>query len=564
MQTPVRARRVRRSLALVTLVTIAALATTAAASARTKEPQGFKTSQPPMLVGVAPGVTVEPLINVGEKVGGYTFESIPDGIVPIYKGGKTVDVYVNHETSTVPFPLAAPPTRPVAINDFTNAMLSKLTLAKRDAGILAGEYVVPSTANYHRFCSNFLVGRAHGFSREIIFLNEEATDWIWRTGESFRGFGVTGAPGAEQLGVVAAYDVASAQYRTIYGMGRHNHENSVGLEGYGRPVILSGDDTFTAPSSQVYLYTAPTGDAVWNDQGTLYAFKSDNAAINDYGDLSGPMSVSGAFIEVPRAIATGKRADGSDVLAADFGYPAPPSGVLDGPQWVLEHWSNVNNVFQFIRIEDIAYDRKQKNVVYMADTGEPRALPDPTTTRLRRGPSGTIGPYPNGRIFKFVFDKKNPLKVLSLSIQLDGDALGPAGSGNTAFIHQPDNVETTTGGLLIQEDPGGHNQYAPDNPAGTTARIWHQNLQTGVATVVARVNQAPYDATQPQGAWESSGIVHAKGWGWGKDAFLVDVQAPTLVVDRAPGPPNANPQFEYQREGGQLLLVHIPQAAGDS
>jgi hypothetical protein len=534
----------------VTLVTIAALVTTAAASARTKEPDGFKTSQAPMLVGVAPGVTVEPLITVGETLpSGYRFESIPDGISLIYRGGKTVEAYVNHETSTVPFP--------AGINDFTNAMLSKLTLSKRDASVVAGEYVIRSEQNYQRFCSNFLVGREHGFSRQLIFANEEATDWVFRTGTAWPA--PVGGPGSEQAGVVAAYDVASGVTRSIYGMGRHNHENSVALEGYGRPVVLSGDDTFTAPSSQVYLYTAANGDAVWNDQGTLYAFRSDNPLVNDYGDLTGPASVSGTFIPVPRMIATGKKADGSDVVAADVGYPPPPAGVLDGPQWVLEHWSNLNNVFQFIRIEDIAYDRKQKNVVYMADTGEPRALPDPATTRLRRGPSGTAGPYPNGRIFKFVFDKKDPLKVLSVSIQLDGDALGAAGSGNTAFIHQPDNLETTTGGLLIQEDPGSHNQYAATNPAGTTARIWHQDLTTGVATVVARVNQAPYQPTVNQGAWESSGIVHAKGWGWGKDAFLVDVQAPTLVVDRAPGP-----GFEYQREGGQLLLVHIPQAAGDN
>jgi hypothetical protein len=154
-----------------------------------------------------------------------------------------------------------------------------------------------------------------------------------------------------------------------------------------------------------------------------------------------------------------------------------------------------------------------------------------------------------------VFDRKDPLKVHSLSILVDGDALGAAGAGNTALIHQPDNLETTAGSLLLQEDPGSHNQYAPTNPAGTTARIWHVDLATGMTTVVARVNQSA-QPTVNQGAWESSGIVHAKGWGWGKDAFLVDVQAPTLVVDRAPGP-----GFEYQREGGQLLLIHIPQAA---
>jgi hypothetical protein len=55
---------------------------------------------------------------------------------------------------------------------------------------------------------------------------------------------------------------------------------------------------------------------------------------------------------------------------------------------VLEHWShNIARAFQFIRVEDIAYDRNTPNVVYFADTGEPRAIPD-GAGRLRRGPSG--------------------------------------------------------------------------------------------------------------------------------------------------------------------------------
>ena len=56
---------------------------------------------------------------------------------------------------------------------------------------------------------------------------------------------------------MVAYDVKSGTYRSIYGLGRHNHENSVGVPGYGYPVLLSGDDTFDAPASQLFLYKAP-------------------------------------------------------------------------------------------------------------------------------------------------------------------------------------------------------------------------------------------------------------------------------------------------------------------
>jgi hypothetical protein len=516
---------------------------------------GFKTPQAAMLDAVVPGAKVTPLLTVGETLPGstYRFESIPDGIALQKSRHGKVTAYVNHETSTVPFPLT-----PVRLNDFTNALLSKLTLSRHGAGILRGEYVIESEQNYQRFCSNTLVGHREGFERPLVFTNEEATDIVNRTGTAFPA-----GPNGEQAGVVAAYDVKSGETRSIYGMGRHNHENSVGLRGYRHPVVLSGDDTFTAPASQLYMYTARNGRAVWNDQGTLWAFVSDNPAVNDYGDLSGSTSVSGRFIQVPRMIATGKKADGTDAKSADVGFPTPPAsaGLPDGPQWLLEHWSNTNNVFQFIRVEDIQFDRHRNNVVYFADTGEPRALPDPATGRLRRGPSGTVGPWPNGRIFKLVLDRKDPTKVESLSILVDGDARGAAGSGAVDLIHQPDNVETTKDLVLFQEDPGGHNQYALDNPNGTTARIWAYELKTGKLYPVAKVNQSAdegptdVDASTTKslaGGWESSGIVDASRF-FGKGAFLVDVQAGSLVVEE-----EVRADATYQREGGQLLLLRLP------
>jgi hypothetical protein len=497
-----------------------------------------------MLDPAVPGATVTPLLTVGETLPGstYKFESIPDGIA-LWKGrGNKVEAYVNHETSTVPFPYTPPSaTNPVGtgLNDFTNAMLSKLTLSRKGAGILSGEYVIPSEANYHRFCSNFLVSRKHGFERPLVLTNEEATDFVNRTGTSWPA-----GPNAEQAGLVVAYDVRSGEYRSIYGMGRHNHENSIGLVGYGHPVVLSGDDTFSPPSSQLYMYAARNGNAVWNDEGQLWAFQSSDPATNDYGDLSGSESVSGRFIPVPRNIAV-------------------------GDQTGLENWSNANNVFQFIRVEDTSYDIKHRNVVYIADSGEPRALPDPATGRLRRGPSGTIGPWPNGRIFKMVLDRKDETKVESLSILIDGDVRGAAGAGDLDLIHNPDNTETTKDLFLFQEDPGSHNQYPLGT--GTTARIWaYDRKKGGDPYVVARVNQSAdegptdVDASTTKanaGGWESSGIVDASKF-FGKGAFLVDVQAGTLVVQEEMRTEGPN-RLTYQREGGQLLLFRLPDGSGD-
>ena len=514
-----------------------------------------------MLNVVAPGGSALPIITVGEMVEGWRFEAIPDGISLVEKNKAVVDIYVNHETSLVPFPLSTSasgwlPTSQGngSQNDYDNAQLSRIRLHRGSAGVLDGEYVIPSSANYQRFCSNFMATSEQGFDRDILFTNEEATDFVSRTGTAYPAIPATEPP-AEQAGVVVAYDVKSGAYKTIYGMGRHNHENSVAIPGYDDLVILSGDDTFSAPSSQLYSYVAEDTDGVWNDTGSLYAFKSNDPNINDYGDLTGSAWVSGVMFPVPDATA-------------------------DGPQGGLETWSNANNIFQFIRIEDIAYDRNDPNVVYLADTGEPRALQHPTDpgpNRLSRGPSGTMGPYPNGRIFKMTLNASNPLVVDRLEILIDHDAMG---AGNPAALHQPDNLETTENSLLVQEDPGSHN-------SGTPAKIWRYDFDAETFTVVATVDQSADGeetdvdgfADGAQGAWESSGILDVSDV-FGPGTFLVTIQASTLWVEKetdladlpdnwtrnasAPGGWTAGadgfPDWIYKRSGGQLLLITIPGA----
>jgi hypothetical protein len=218
---------------------------------------------------------VTPIISVGDRVGGYRFESIPDGISidPDLNGQGTVDIYVNHETSTVPF---------LGTSNFDNAQVSRIRLNQHSAGVLKGDLTITSAENFLRFCSNYLATAKEGFERSIFFTNEETNDLVNRTGQAWPP-----GPNAEQAGVVVATDVKSGQHKVIYGMGRHNHENDVAIPGYGHPVVLSGDDTFTSdpPGSQLYSYIADSASSLWNDQGDLYGFVSDNPAINDYYDF---------------------------------------------------------------------------------------------------------------------------------------------------------------------------------------------------------------------------------------------------------------------------------------
>ena len=166
----------------------------------------------------------------------------------------------------------------------------------------------------------------------------------------------------------------------------------------------------------------------------------------------------------------------------DGTWQRDPNGVgIDGPQWVLDYWSRLpeNHVFGFVRVEDIAYDKRpgMSNVVYVVDSG--------------RGTAGAsqAGRSTNGRVWKLVLDPTDPKVVTSMSILIEGDDM-PVKTLNE--IHQPDNIESTANNLFITEDPGSSQQFpvGSTDPAATTARLWQYNLATGIASVALKVNQS--------------------------------------------------------------------------
>jgi hypothetical protein len=576
-----------RTILACTVVVAALAALSPAAFAANR--YGFRTEQASMLAPVKPGVAVRPLLSVGDMLrGGFGFEAIPDGISLRNKRNGRTELYVNHETSKVPFPyVTASPTAANSENDFDNAQVSRLVINRRSRGLLGGSLAIPSSAGYQRFCSNYLASKKEGFDRGILFTNEESPDYVFRQENSWPP--PMGDPAEREVGVVVALDVRNKKHSPIYGMGRHNHENAVPIPGFGKPVVISGDDTFTSgpltgmadtpvvpAQSQLYSYTARNTKRLLADKGNLWAFVSDTPGVKNYYDVApgSGTSVQGHFIKVPRHIATGRKPDGSELRSADVGYPPPPNNGswqtdlrsttptgIDGPQWLLQHWSDLNDVFQFVRVEDIAYDKRpgMSNVVYIVDSGRGRTASQSLDTKFRST---------NGRVWKMVLDRRDPTKVTSLTVFVEGD---DSPVKTPTEVHQPDNIETTRNGMLLTEDPGSSQQYpvGSTDPSATTARLWYVPIANPAgAEVAARVDQSAdggptdVDARPPaaQGAWESSGIVDASK-AFGAGAFLINVQAHTLWIERAPGEDNngnGQPDFTYKREGGQLLLIRIP------
>jgi hypothetical protein len=497
----------------------AALVATASTSALGVPPDrgGQLTDADPLLVlepGMPAGASALPIISSGESVGGVTFQGLPDGI-GIRDGSdkQTVEVYVAHEQTTVPF---------FGTADFQDASVTRLTLSTVGgpgrAGVLDAAVALPSDAGFLRFCSAVMVGPAEGFDTDVFITGEETDD---------AGLDIPpGAPygpdpypgnGTRQGGYAVVLDTATGEYTHVPGLGRLNHENTIALPGYDSIALLTTDDTFNRPSAQVYLYRAEDQAAVFGDEGDLWAFRvtgKNGQAVdptdpfngaNDYGDVQPGDDLTGEFIPVPSDIARGT----TDEL----------------PQAALEKWSNDNNVFQFVRAEDIVYDQNDPHVVYMADTGGGGVVPDSSTGRLTRGPGAGISP--NGAIFRFEFDDEDPTQVTSFSKMAQGD--DPAAGAYVPFL-SPDNLGTSRNSLMVQEDT--------DN-----AKVWQLRLRQGTWQSVATV-------TDPDG--ESSGIVDASKW-FGGGTWLLDVQGHGTYVEQ-----QQIGDVLYKLESGQLLLLTIP------
>ena len=205
---------------------------------------------------------------------------------------------------------------------------------------------------------------------------------------------------------------------------------------------------------------------------------------------------------MPRLIAEGRNADGTELMAADVPaqlggpFPLPPS---DG-SWQRDRPASASTARSgssrsgrrtttsstFIRVEDIAYDKRagMSNVVYVVDFGA-AARPVRSATGLgqvrRTDASG-----------RWCFDPDDPKVVTSMSMLIEGDDSPVKTIGE---IHQPDNIESTVNGLYITEDPGSSQQFnfTPEqlaDPNGPRRGCGSTGSRPVSASVVAKVDQS--------------------------------------------------------------------------
>jgi hypothetical protein len=504
----------------------------------------------PLVSSTISGAVILPLINSGDTRNGVTFEGIPDGlgIAPVGDGDGQIDIFVAFEQSHVPFGGFA---------DFEDSSVQRVRLNLDTLQATQVKEMLPATAGFVRFCSATMLGPDQGFDKYTFLVNEESVDYLPLTADGPYGAdaSISGTYQFRQAGYSVALDAKSGSFDTISRAGRLNHENTVVVPGgWDDVVALTGDDTFAAPSSQLYMYAADDQNSFLGDEGSLWAFQvtgrngvplldpydSANDA-NDYLEIAMGDDLQGRFIPVPDDIATGTTAT--------------------PPQQALEDWSNQNNVFQFVRVEDIAYDPDSPTTVYFADTGTTR-LQEAGSGRLIRVSATTFPHYDSdGRIFKMVLDGSDATVVDSLSIVAQGQFQRRDSASSVTVLDpgvgivNPDNLGAGHDSLMVQEDSAGNND------------VWRYTMGSGSPGTWTKVASATQTATA-----ETSGIVDASQWlgaGW----WVLDVQSHVNLPGAIPagtwgddpehepiyplGPANASP-YSLRRELGQLLLMYIP------
>ena len=494
-------------------VTAFAIACAAVISAHAGEVTAVK----PYAVAVSADYVIQPLLSVGERVPNtsdptkqYQMIGIPDGLGATKGHGNTTILFMNHEltTTTLSEPNVGGPLN-------RGGFVSRFVLDK-DGCVISGEraydtvfdaqnkVVLPApevgntTPAFGRFCSSSLSFREAGFDRPIYL-----------TGEESGGAGTFDGKGG--LGV-AIFD---KQVHTLVKMGRYAWENTLARPDAGEWTVIMGmEDGPASLVNQLYMYVGKkdrsNGASVLSrnglDTGKLYTFVSNTPGqVSELTLTSG--SITGTWVELP------------DQTNVD--------------ETTLEAQTDAVGAFTFVRIEDGAWRKTDKNKFYFVTTGS-----GPVT-------AGNV----LGRGYQLDFDKNNILGTTTLSVIYNGDTVAAAG-GDIGFA--PDNIETSKDYLMVQED--GTSQSRPEYAKrARDGSIWRHDLKNILSPKrIVELNPPGAVVTAPAtvppvvgpGVWETSGIIETSDF-FGRDSWLFVVQAHSPS-----GRPAANTV-----EDGQLLLM---------
>jgi hypothetical protein len=294
--------------------TAGAFALMIAGSATSAHDPGFKTAKPPYLVPIAPGVATDPIISVGDIVGGYQMSGIPDGL-GAFKDAGTLQVFMNHELG-ITFP---------GIPPGVNTRISQLTLNRRTHGVIAAQYRFTGAEGFERFCSATLE-RINGTP-------------YYLTGEE--------AIPAGHDGSSIVMNARTGAWTETPQFGRFEHENVVPVPSIRKFMLVSTEDNFrVGVPSYLFAYIADSfADAISGDpaHGSLYVWRALDPADTAFGMAKGD-TVPGEFVPISQA------ENANDVT--------------------LKAAATARGAFRFARLEDTALAFQRSGRLFFADTGK--------------------------------------------------------------------------------------------------------------------------------------------------------------------------------------------------
>jgi hypothetical protein len=317
---------------------------------------GFLTPSAPLVRGLRPDVRVTPLLTAGDTLfsndpgqAPFVFPGRASGLGVRDRGDGTAEVYVAHEDAW--------------LDGVEGAMVSRLVLDLRNAGVLAAECVLRPDRGYQGFAHAALLDSKTGFLRPELLLNERVH--------------------RQRFPLVSGLDALSGTVQDLPWLGAMRHKSAISLPATGgKTILVLTGGSATLSLDQLYLYIANSDTDVLAGRGQLYVFRADPLGSRDAAHLHRDLPIAGAFVPVDNASARS---------------PASLDPLVQGL-----------GCLNFVRLEGLAVDREKLGSFYFTD-------------RLGHGQEGMIQTAAGaGRLYHVTLDAFDPTRVSELTVVLDG------------------------------------------------------------------------------------------------------------------------------------------------
>jgi hypothetical protein len=470
--------------------------------------QGPSTTTAPYVQPMIPGVNFTSILTTGDIIGGYKMGGVPDGLGAFDNGDGTITVLMNHEIPTALLGIARAHGSKGAyvsswvIDKTTLQVLSGADLMKNVLQQVNGAWL-PVTVAFARFCSADLADASAFFhdgkgTHNRIFLNGEESG-----APNMRGVAhvATGPDkGNSYLLPWASATAANAAWENLLA---NPHSGD-------RTVVMGNADGGT---NGLYVYVG-TKSRTGND-------------IERAGLVNGT---------VYRVAVNGTNAAETRAADAGLGLVAnPTSGRLEAG-FILVPGADITNAAstKFLRPEDGAWDKKNKNRFYFVTTDQPDAAKDGNANS-----DITAGQIGRSRVWALNFtDSAQPELGGKIELLLDGTL-------NNGEYQMLDNITVNDDGTLIMQEDVGNNKH--------NGKMWKFNPATGDLVKISRFDQALFGdigiAQTLTKDEETSGVIDVtrllgRNDGRVYNLFVVQNHAPSGDAETV--------------EGGQLVLMSMP------